>query len=446
MPFQLESVKQIYAFGGRALLAHEMGLGKTIQALYWITKIPKRRPVIIVAPASMKYTWQSEAALHFGIRTEVLEGRANGTIPHRPGDIIILNYDILRSWLPTLLAWQPRCVILDEIHFIKNLRALRTKAALRLVQRVPSVVGLSGTPLTNRPIELWSVLKAIRPDLFPSREKFAWRYCKPRYTPWGWLYDGATRLPELRRILRETCMIRRLKKDVLPELPPKSRHVVSFRLKSYKEYNKAQHDFINWLKAFSPVRARRAARSKALTKVGYLLRLVARLKLEWTQRWIEEFFIANPGQKLVALTMHTFVIDALKAHFGASAVVIDGRVTGRRRQETVHLFQSNRKINLLLGNWIAAGVGITLTAAHNAVALDLPWTPGDLIQGEDRIHRIGQKDSVTVHYLTVLDTIEERQTRILQRKSKILDAVLDGNGRARDLNMFDELLKEMRQS
>jgi len=239
-------------------------------------------------------------------------------------------------------------------------------------------------------------------------------------------------------------MIRRLKKQVLPELPDKTRRVISFRLKSYVEYNRAQKEFLVWLKEISPAKAHRAKKSEALTKVGYMLRLVAKLKLEWTEQWITEFFESNPDQKLVALTMHTFVIDHLMSKF-PRCVVIDGRVVGRKRDETVRKFQSNSRVNLLLGNWRAAGVGITLTAAHNAAALDLPWTPGDLVQGEDRIHRIGQKKNVIIHYLTTLDTIEEKLIKILRKKSKVLDAILNGKGSAEDLGIFDELLSEMKR-
>jgi SWI/SNF-related matrix-associated actin-dependent regulator 1 of chromatin subfamily A len=241
-------------------------------------------------------------------------------------------------------------------------------------------------------------------------------------------------------------MIRRLKKDVLKELPPKLRRSVMFKLSkaAYREYNKAQDDFIGWLRKQSPVRAKRAAKNKALTKVGYMLRLVARLKLEWTTKWIEEFFIANPGKKLVCFTMHTFVIDHLKAKFGARAVIVDGRVRGRKRAETVRKFQSNRKCDLFLGQWVAAGVGITLTSAHHVAALDFPWTPADLIQGEDRIHRIGQKLKCIIHYLAALGTIEEKQIKIQLRKSKILDAILNGQRKSKDLDIFRELLREMR--
>ena len=442
--FQREGVRLIYQFRGRALLADDQGLGKTIQALDWIRRIPKRRPVVIVTPASLKYTWQAEASLHFGMRTEVLEGRRKKRMMVLPGSIVILNYEVLDTWLPCLLKAKPECVILDEIHYCKNLSAKRTKNVIKLAKGAASVLGLSGTPLTNRPIELWSILQIVRPDIYPSREKFAWRFCKPRYTPWGWQYDGAAHLDELNQVLRRECMIRRLKVDVLPELPDKTRRVVAFRLDSLEEYHQAQNDFLRWLRGISPARAHRAARSQALTKVGYLLRLVARLKLDWTERWITEFFESHPGEKLVALTMNTFVIDHLSDRFRQS-VIIDGRVIGRRREESVRRFQSNRQVSLLLGNIKAAGLGLTLTAARQAVFLDFPWTPGDLLQGEDRVHRIGQKKNVIIHYLTTLDTIEEKMIRVLRKKATVLDAVLNGETPSKDLDIFDQLLKEIKR-
>jgi SWI/SNF-related matrix-associated actin-dependent regulator 1 of chromatin subfamily A len=443
-PFQLEGAKQIYRFRGRALLADEMGLGKTLQSLYWLKKIRSYRPAVVVCPSSMKYTWQAEARLHFNMDIEVLEGKCKRRVDLPRNGILVLNYDILPTWLWLLKELRPRCLIVDEIHYIKNMGAQRTKALLRLAKEVPSVVGLSGTPLTNRPIELWSVLRAIRPDIFPDRSQFAWRYCAPRYTPWGWKFDGAVHLKELNRILREECMIRRLKSEVIKDLPKKQRRMVVFRLKSYKEYNHAKENFLDWLQKQSPARAKRAKRSQALTKIGYLIRLACQLKLPWTTKWIEEFLESHPEEKLVCFTSHTFVIDHLKAAF-PTALVIDGRVTGRKRVEVVRQFRSHPRKRLMLGNWIAAGIGITLVASRNVAALDVPWTPGELLQGEDRCHRIGQKRNVIIHYLAALGTIEEKQMAILRRKTKVLDSVLDGRTSKKELNIFDELLDELKK-
>ena len=442
-PFQLDGVKRIYQFKGRALLCDEMGLGKTLQALYWVLKVPRRRPVVIVVPASVKYAWQSEATLHFDLRTEVLEGRMNKGNTTLPGPIVIINYDILLSLLPALLKHRRQVVIFDECQRMKNPEAQCTRAAWKLAENASSVLGLSGTPITNRPIEFWPILTACRPDLWPSRSKFAWRYCQPRYTPWGWQYTGATRTGELHRILTEEVMIRRLKKDVAKELPPKVRQMVPFRLDSYDEYNKAQDSFLKWLQEISPAKAKKAMRSQALVKVGYLLRLVAKLKLGWTTRWIEDWLANNEGEKLICFTMHTAVIEHLSSKFAKRCVVINGSVTGVKREEAKRRFISNRSTDLLLGNWKAAGVGLNLQVSHNIAALDFPWTPGDLVQGEDRIHRIGQTGTCFIFYLMALDTIEEKQIRLLKSKAAVLDSVLDGATAEKEIDLFGELLKEI---
>lgn len=448
MPHQYEGVLGIRNFHGRALLADDMGLGKTIQALYWIKKIKKFRPVVIVCSSSIKWTWQSEANTHFGMRTEIIEGRRPKYHMRLPGEIVIINYDILKSWVKCLLRYKPLVVIFDEIQYLKSPDSQRTKAALKLVRYAESVLGLSGTPILNRPIELWPVLQLIRPDLFPDMMEYAWRYCHPKKTRWGWQMKGATRTKELNRILRTEVMIRRRKKDVLTDLPSKSRRVICYKLtpKQQKEYDYAEEDFIEWLSEKSRRRAKRAKRSPQMTQVGYLLRLVAGFKLNWVARWVEEFHEAHPNEKLVGFSMHTFVLDHLHDHFRQSSVLINGPVRGCKRAERVRQFNGNRRIQNLFGNWKAAGVGLNLQShCAFAASFDFPWTPGDLLQGEDRIHRIGQKRKVLVYYLVALGTIEERLMRILQYKSKIIEEILDGNRDSAELDIFSDLLDSLKK-
>lgn len=444
--YQHEGVRGIYKFRGRCLLADDMGVGKTLQCLEWVRRTPKHRPVVVVCPASVKYVWQSEAAIHFNMRAEVLEGRPKGRTKHLPGEIVILNYDILPHWLKILQRAKPQVVILDECHYISSPSARRTKAVWKLVQGAKSVVGTSGTPMTNRPIELWSVLKAINPTIFPDRVEFAWRYCKPQFYLGRWHYSGATNTKELHRILRKRVMIRRMKKDVLKDLPPKVRQAVPFQLKDLGEYAEAQKDFIGWLRKKNPARANRAAKSEALTKIGYLLRLVAQIKMKWTEKWIADFLKNHPEEKLVAFTMHRFVIERLEERFRGQMLYVDGRVKGRRRHEVCQAFRSNRKWRLLVGNWKAAGVGLNLQVASNVAGLDWPWTPGLLLQGEDRIHRFGQKNKCKIWYLMALGTIEEKQVKLLLKKSKVLEAVLNGKESEEELNIFEELLQEITRS
>jgi SWI/SNF-related matrix-associated actin-dependent regulator 1 of chromatin subfamily A len=416
-----------------------MGLGKTIESLYWLSKIPSCRPALIVTPASVKYQWQSEAREHFGMLTEVLEGR--DSVGLNGSEIIIVNYDILPYWLDQLLRIKPKIVIADECQYIKNIRAKRTQALHEVARYAKSKLGLSGTPLTNRPAELWSSIYFVRPDLFPNMGKFMWKYCQPRRTPWGWKFDGARNLPELHGILKSECMIRRLKKNVLPELPDKVHEVVPFKLASYTEYNKARDEFLTWLASKSLARAKRARRAQILVRVGYLLRLCAELKLPWVIEWLKEFREANPDQKIVAMTMHKKIIDALSEEF-PNSVVVDGRVSGKHRLEAVRKFQSSKNIPFFFGNWKAAGIGLNLTASSTLVSLDFPWTPGDLLQGQDRIHRIGQTEKCIIYYLVALNTIEEKLLRALQKKQEIITAVLDGK-QTKDFNLIDQMLKQL---
>lgn len=441
VPFQLKNCKRIYTMRGRALLADEQGLGKTIQALYWIRKLPNRRPAIIVTPSSVKYQWQAEASLHFDMRLEVIEGNRPARLMQLPGKIVIINYDILASWLPVLLKHQPQVVIFDEVHFIKNPRAQRTKAAIKLAKRAASVVGLSGTPLTKEAIELWSVLQAIKPRLFPERWTFAWRYTRPFQFRGNWLFRGSRNTEELHSILKKKVMIRNLKKDVLPELPDKQRIIVPVHIDDLSEYQKAELDFMQWLKKISPARAKRAAKVEALAKVGYLLRLVAELKLPLSQHWIAEFLESNPEDKLVVFSMHTKVVQTIASAFSKICVVVDGKVKGVDRQAAVRKFQSNARTRLFIGQYRASAFGLNLTAASTICGLDLPWTAGAMAQGDDRIHRIGQTSKTFMHYLIAQHTLEERFLKGIKSSQKKVSSILDGtpSGRSKQ-DSFAQLI------
>lgn len=442
-PYQFEGAWQIQVWDGRALLADEMGLGKTLQSLYWCMKRKKARPVVVVCPASLKYNWEREAARHVNMVSEVLEGRKPPKRkPIVSAPILIINYEILHWWVPYLRKLGVQVVIIDEAHYIKNRSSKRYKAVKALCEDVPHVIGISGTPLTNRPAELWPILSIIRPDKFKSFFKYAFRYCKPRKLPWGWVYDGARDLDVLHEKLKRLCMIRRLKKDVLKELPAKVRNVVPVSLSDKREYLEAANDFLNWLGRSSPEKVSKAKKSEALVQVGYLLRLCAKLKVNAIYDWIDNFLEASDG-KLVIFTGHRKMIDLLQERYGKLAVTVDGRVVKMDRQHAVDRFQRDPKTRLFFGNFKAAGVGLTLTAASDCMFTDLPWTPGDLVQCEDRIHRIGQKNAAMIYYLVARGTIEEKLCKILQDKQSVLAQVLDGGSEGDDLNVFNALLNSI---
>lgn len=451
LPYQFECLDEIDDHNGRALLALEQGLGKTLVSLWWC-KRNNIRPIVVVCPASLKLYWRY-IARQIGISGYVLNGREPSmpSMVTRPA-LVILNYDILPQWFKTLRRIKPQVVILDEVQAIKtrpartkrSKKGIRTKAVRELCRKVPHVLALSGTPLLNRPEELWPTLNILRNKVFKSFRPFGMKFCKPRYTPWdGIVYDGSSKPKELNRLLRCTCLVRRLKSEVLKDLPPKMRSVVPMPLSDRTEYEEACTNFLRWLSRLSPTKAKSARKAVALSRMGHLKRLCARLKLRAVIHWINQRLDETDGKILVA-TIHRKMTDALVRRCGnrTGTVVIDGRVTDmKHRQYAVDRFQRDKNTRLFIGNIQAAGLGLNLQAANTVAFAELPWRPADCTQFEDRAHRIGQTDTVWVYYLVAGDTIEERLCDILQTKQSVISNVLDGGDREDDLNVFSQLLE-----
>ena len=409
---------------GNALIADEMGLGKTAQALAWCQLHPELRPVIIVVPASLKLNWEREAEMWMSDpEITILYGGIPSKIYCK--DLIIINYDILTHWVKELILLQPAVIIADEIHYCKTNKAKRTRAIKKLAKHTAHFIGLSGTPIVNRPIEFYNAIQLIAPTMFPNWMDYTKRYCDRKHTGFGWDYSGASNTEELHQRLVSTIMIRRKKEDVLQELPPKIYSFLPIELSNEQEYSTAEQDFIEFVRTRrGKEAAERASNAQALAEIEGLKQLAVVGKLKQAIDWIEDFLQSD--QKLVVFAVHKFVITELMERFKNIAVKVDGSVSGTNRQLAVDKFQNNAETRLFIGNIQAAGVGITLTAASNVAFLELPWTPGALVQAEDRCHRIGQKDSVNIYYLLAEETIEEKIAMLLDEKKIVLDAVLDG--------------------
>ena len=442
-PFQVEVLREVHEFGGRSLISCEMGLGKTPISLWYVQRNQDCcLPVVVVCPASIKYMWEHEIRRVLGWRASVLEGQTPSNPTRGRHRSVVGNYDILRFWVGWRKKMKPRCVIIDESQYVQNSLAKRTKAVQTLCRSIPHVLALSGTPLMNRPMEMYTTLHLLRPDVFKSRWSFGQEFCAPKWTPWGIKYDGASNTKKLHDVCMESCMSRRRKADVLKDLPEKTRQVVPMKLKRPEEYQRASDDFLNWLREQDPAAAHRAKGAMALTRIGGLLRLAARLKLRSVVDWVNNFMIES-NEKLLLFAVHRKMIGALQRRCNAKSLVIDGSVTGRSRKMVVDRFQRDDDVRLLIGNIKAAGVGITLTAASNVAFAELTFRPGDHIQAEDRCHRIGQHDPVWVHYLVAKGTIEVKLCEVIQTKQKVLSAVLDGGEMPDDLDVFSQLLKHM---
>lgn len=450
-PFQQKGVAFIEAKGGRALIGDEMGLGKTIQALAWLALHPEKRPAVIVVPAHLKINWRKEihATLVNQEQVTILSGTQARSLKGTSG-IIIINYDILPNdwemvkdpltgkmvktrkeipysgWVDYLIDLKPQVLIFDEAHYIKNSGADRSKAVKKLAKGIPHVIALTGTPIVNRPIEGFQIAQVINKTVFPNFWDYVHKYCDAKHNRFGWDFTGASNTEELHQKLTQSIMIRRKKADVLPDLPAKLYGYVPMEMDNREEYEEAEINFINYLKGIKgDEAAEKAGKAEHLVRIEGLKQLAIRGKMKASIQWIRDFLDTN-GNKLVVFAVHKQTIDRLVKEFGKEVVKVDGSCNVQQRDAAVVAFQNDPAVKLFVGNIQAAGTGLTLTAASSVAFVELPWTPGELKQAEDRCHRIGQKNTVNVYYLLADNTIEIEIAEILDKKRKVLDAVLDG--------------------
>ena len=434
MPHELETfqddavTRHIEKFNGRSLLAADPGLGKTLMALETLKRMgPKAWPVVVVCPSAVKWGWVKEALHHLGIHVNVLEGRTTRPLSTSRKQITVVNYDIISYWKKEILKMKPQTLIIDECQFVSN-KVQRSKACIALGRKVPYLMALSGTPLTNRPSELFNILNLLCPKEFSSFFEFGSRYCDPKLKPWGWEYKGATNLDELHQRLTDLCMTRIVKSEVT-DLPEKVTSIELLQLSDQEEYELAETDFIRWLSLQDISRVKRAKKAEALTKIGYLKQLTARLKLRATVAWIDNWFENSNGtEKLLVFGIHQKMLNALNRRCQQKSVLLNGQVTGSKKKQTLDQFRFDPTTRLFLGNINSAGVGIDgLQNVSNTVAFcELPWRPADIIQAVDRVNRIGQQNTTFVHFLISEGTIEEKLCALLEQKQEVIMRTLNG--------------------
>ena len=478
-PFQSVGVGFLHANKGRAIVADEMGTGKTIQALAFLLheKAQGRNPfpAVVVCPAVVKLNWEREAnkwLANLGIKVHVCNGNVGAPADT---DVAIINFDLMprcvkieevkegRSKVTRIkdvvgLPAEPATVIVDESHKIKNPKAKRTKATSAYALRADRRVFLSGTPMLNRPIELFPTLACVRPDEWRSFFAFAKRYAGAYKSRWGWNYQGASNLDELRNRLHP-IMLRRKKEDVLTELPPKRRARLTLDLSNRAEYQAAEEDVVRWLEevtrtmtlaeaeeagltgrdaeevadAKAEAKGAAAMRAKHLVRMNALRKLAGVGKVKAACEWIADLWEADEDRKLIVWAHHKDVVaevmSQVQAQFPDVGIVsLTGDTTQAKRQEVIDAFQSDPNVKLYVGTTTAGGIGITLTAASDCLFLEREWVPGDEEQAEDRAHRIGQSGpSVTCWYAEAEATIDHDFAELVEGKRMIAGQVIDGN-------------------
>ena len=406
LPYQLEGIE--FAMNRRAtLIADEMGLGKTIQAIGVMNAHPELYTVLIVCPASLRINWAREI---------------DRWLISPCVDVLIVNYDILHKY-----EWGKKTfdlLIMDESHYLKNKSAKRSRLA-RTIKAKHRIL-LTGTPILNRPVELWHQLHILDPIAWPLKSygQYTHRYCAAHRTRWGMDVSGASNLGELNERIKP-LMIRRLKSEVLKDLPAKRRQIIELSTDGVSA------DLLDRMTAMdteieyaAKVKGLDEAMRVAFIDTATVRHEVALAKVHLAIEFIKEAL--ESSEKVVVFAHHRDVLQELyDGLLDYNPTVVHGSVSQYHRQAAVDRFQNEDGCRVFIGQIQAAGVGITLTAASHVIFVELDWTPGMVSQAEDRCHRIGQKDSVLVQHLVLDGTLDAKIAKALIKKQSIIDRAID---------------------
>ncbi len=460
MPFQRAGIAWVTSRAG-GLIGDEMGLGKTIQAIGVVNSDPKGiRRILIVCPLTLIGNWRRELQRWLVDQSYSIGVATGQTFPS--ADIVLINYDVLSKW-PRKLEYFWDLVILDEAHMIKN---RKTKRAQALIGRKPSKAEraagavptgpipakrklvLTGTPFENRPDELWTLLHFLDPKTFGSYWKFAEKYCGIEYNGFGTKVGDGKNLEQLNRMLRERgYLLRRLKKDVLTELPPKTRVLVELEIDETcaAALNLEQEAEDRWGDDFEAAEADlalakagddtdeqsfeeavkriREAKRMAFEEIARIRHQTAVAKLGQAIMMLKDR-VENVGPKLIVFAHHHDVLEPLHREF-PNSVLVTGDTKPEDRDAAMRKFQTDPACGPFFGSIRASGQGITLTASSHVIFVEEDWVPGRISQAEDRAHRIGQKDNVLVEHFILPGSIDSKMAKTHVRKQEIADKALD---------------------
>jgi len=442
MEHQKIAIEKLLA-NNKFILADDMGLGKTTSTVIASLESDIKK-VLIVCPASLKINWKREIELYSDENVLIVEGKKWGST----FKYYIINYDILKNFHTTentedsdaykiILNEGFDLAIVDEAHYISNSQAQRTKLLNDILAKIPRVWLLTGTPMTSRPINYFNLLKIVNSPLTLNWKSYVLRYCKGYQFRVGgrkiWNTSGASNLDELREQTK-AVVLRRMKTDIL-DLPEKIISPIWLELK-----NSFYDDELTEFLRISKENRKKESLTVTLNRLMKLRQLIAIEKVDHTCELIDK--VLEQGRKVIVFTNFTMSLDMIYEKYGKKAVVLDGRMSKDRRQQSVDRFQNEDKVKVFIGNIKAAGVGITLTAADTVIFNDLSFVPADHSQAEDRAYRYGQKNSVLVYYPVFENTIEMTIYNILQKKKEIIDQVM-GDGEYSE-SFGNELIKNIK--
>jgi|TARA_B110000879_G_scaffold92573_1_gene126752 SWI/SNF-related matrix-associated actin-dependent regulator 1 of chromatin subfamily A len=443
-PFQKDGIQRgIEQYCGRVLIADDMGLGKTIQGIGIVSYYKHNWPCLILCPSFLKLNWKKEFLRWTDIEEQSITVVKNGkqAIP-KDAKIVILSYGLVSNIIGQLTAMNFKAIVADEAHYLKNRKAARTKNTIGLFHSAKTCILLTGTPMANRPEECFTLLSSLRPCYVGKWTEFVLRYCDAKQGLFGFDVTGKSNTRELAYLMRKSCMIRRLKQNVLKDLPPKLRSQITVQL-TPKE-----------MKPMLPIMQRIEIINKSIYSLPPASEECRKMSFERKSLICKLFHMNDTAKgkvvgeilidllvgvnKIVVFCYHMSMMDALEKKMRDKHIRfmrIDGKTPIDKREQYVTSFQSEtspyRVALLSLG---AANSGITLTAAHTMLFASLHWVPSEICQAEDRCHRIGQPNAVDIRYVIAQDTIDEKMFRKINQKMEITSSILNSSAEPSNFN------------
>lgn len=418
LPYQIAGIEWMLTHPFNSMLiGDDMGLGKSLQAIGFANE-RRIKKICIICPSVVVLKWIGELRkfhIFQGLTIQRIEHKSDEWDKNADVTIVSYNmYDQAKCPKKTLL-------IVDEVHYLKSSGSKRTKAIFNTknLSKFKFVLGLSGTPMPNRPIELYPILKALCHVAinYCDKHTFGMRFCNARRDQFGrWDYSGHSNLEELNKLLRGYLMIRREKEKVLTQLPGKRVNIVQFDMDATVEKLDAQ------IRPYAEEIVKRAQHGAGLDGVATHRRLIAERKAPIVAEYIK--LILNSTEKVVVFAYHTEVILYLKnllREFGVA--VVTGGMAALQKGEQVAKFVTG-DCRVFLGNIIAAGVGIDLVNASKVIFAEADWVHGNNDQAMDRCFRMGQKNFVDVDFLVYKDSVDEYILKTNFKKRKVVNATL----------------------
>lgn len=440
----------------RFINGDQPGLGKTLQSIATLVGAELKGdnvfPCLVICPSALKINWKREFEMWTDKKCIILDDKVKTTWQRwwemDMASVFICNYESAKKYFVKSMPEKKnlthssqiimddrvnmfKSVIIDESHRLKDPKSITAKICINITKNKEYIILLTGTPVVNKPIDLFSQLAVMfKLNHFGGADGFRQRYCEGG--------KGATNLAELNYLLNMTCFFQRKKEDVLKDLPALTRQTIICSITNRSEFDKVKNDFANFLRNsdLTDAEIKKKVNAEVIVKITMLLQLSAIGKIEAAQEYIDE--VVGSGMKIIIGVKHQIIVDMLMKEY-PKAVCVTGRQNGIQKQDSVDSFQKKTDTNIIIVNYKAGGVGITLTAGSELLLLELPWTQADCEQFEARAHRMGQPSSVRAAYLLGENTLDQWMYDIIQEKKAIANAVT-GNEDDIPVNMISKVI------